>query len=590
MSILYELARYCDRKAASDSAAVPPAGFEKKRIAFEVVVKPDGSFGALASLLEGEGKKKIGKERIVPMGQKRASGIAPNLLWDTAEYVFGFDGKGGKQERVNAQHQAFKQRQFRELDTIDDDEIRAFLKFIAQEDILGEVQQDPTWSELQATPGALVSFRIQGRATPLSEHPKVIEILGQKPGISDEVPCLITGKPGTVARLHASFQGVTGAQTSGASLVSFNCKAFNSYGKNQGDNAPVSEETVFKYSTALKTLLARDSEQKLQLGGNTFVFWASEENPLEWSLPLLFASHKQDDPDRNTRAIREVFKQAESGRFVTDGDRTRFHVLGLTPNAARIAVSLWETWTVAEMAKHIRQHFIDLEIDGRERDKPLPLFLLLVRTAAQGDGENINPRLPAQVMRSILNGTPYPRLFFQSLVMRYQVEKNVDPVRAAAIKACLNRFVRTDPLTTEKELTVSLDEECENIGYRLGRLFAVLEKIQGEALGADLNATIRDRYFASASCSPAGVFPILIRLSNHHLSKIGSERRGRVVNLERLLASILEGISTAFPGHLNLEEQGRFAIGYFHQKSDLYKKKEKTNERESDDVARSESV
>jgi CRISPR-associated protein Csd1 len=143
-------------------------------------------------------------------------------------------------------------------------------------------------------------------------------------------------------------------------------------------------------------------------------------------------------------------------------------------------------------------------------------------------------------------------------------------VRAALVKAYLNRYYRYSTINqNEKELSVSLDKEQPSIGYQLGRLFAVLEKIQEEA---NNGATIRERYYGSACGSPVAVFPTLMRLKNHHLAKL--DNKGRAIYFEQLTGEIIAHFDS-FPGHLNLHEQGKFAIGYYHQRQDFFTKKTK---------------
>ena len=119
---------------------------------------------------------------------------------------------------------------------------------------------------------------------------------------------------------------------------------------------------------------------------------------------------------------------------------------------------------------------------------------------------------------------------------------------------------------------MALDVTNTNPGYRLGRLFAVLEKIQEEA-SPGINATIRDRFYGSASGTPVAAFPHLMKLKNHHLAKL--ENRGRAVNLEKIVGEIMDGLDD-FPTHLSLQDQGRFAVGYYHQRQDFFKKNETT--------------
>ncbi|MGH7782969.1 MAG: type I-C CRISPR-associated protein Cas8c/Csd1, partial [Candidatus Binatia bacterium] len=269
------------------------------------------------------------------------------------------------------------------------------------------------------------------------------------------------------------------------------------------------------------------------------------------------------------RAVTSLYKAIDHGLLENDEGKAQFFTLGLAPNAARIAVRFWNHGTVAEMAVRIRQHFDDLAIDRSPRDPPyLSLFRLLVSVATLGKADNIPPNLGGELMRSVLIGLPYPTTLLAAAVRRIRAEHEVTYARAALIKAYTNRASRYSNPEIREELTMSLDEANANVGYRLGRLFAVLEKIQEEA-NPGLNATIRDRFYGAAASNPVTVFSTLLRLKNHHLSKL--ENRGRAVNLEKRIGEIMDAIGD-FPAQLPLADQGRFAIGYYHQRQDFFKK------------------
>ncbi len=292
---------------------------------------------------------------------------------------------------------------------------------------------------------------------------------------------------------------------------------------------------------------------------------------MEELFPGLFSEPFKDNPDLGTAAVATLLKAPKTGAGSFEDDDTRFYVLGLAPNAARIAVRFWHVKTVGELAVNIRRHFDDLRIvHAPHEPETLSLFRLLVATAMLGKSENIPPNLGGDVMRSVIEGLPYPQTLLSGAIRRIRAEQEITYPRAAIIKACINRQ------SGKEELKVALDENNTNTAYRLGRLFAVLERIQ-ERANPGINATIRDRYYGAASGTPVTVFSTLLKLKNHHLAKL--ENKGEAINYEKLLGQIIDGVID-FPAQLALQDQGRFAIGYYHQRQAFFTKSESTNKGE----------
>lgn len=568
--ILQALADYYRRKQADPdpSQRLPAYGFEEKEIPFILEIDSEGRLVQILDTRSGEGKKKTAQRFLVPQAVKRASNIAANRLWDTAEYVLGIDTRG-KPERVAEQHAAFRAR----IDALPeavkaDPGVAAVLKFLERIDF-EVLAACPAWEEIKTT-NPLLSFRLHGDVELICQRPAVTVLAGDEPEDEATVTCLVSGEQAAPERLHAAIKGVWGAQSSGANIVSFNLDAFNSYGKTQGANAPVGKAAAFAYTTALNHLLAKDSRQRIQVGDASTVFWAEAPHELETALVDLFGEPPKDDPDRGTDALRALYRAVETGRFAVGSDDTRFYVLGLAPNAARIAVRFWETAPAIELARRIRQHFEDIAVARSPRDpEHLSLFRLLAATAVQGKADNIAPNLGGEVMRAIVEGLPYPATLLNAAVQRCRAEQQVSYPRAAAIKGWLNRDARRRHLPQE-EFPPMLDPAHQSAAYRLGRLFATLERIQEDAAGGPgkLNATIRDRYYGAASSTPAAVFATLLRLKNHHLGKLHA---GRAVQMEKLIGEIMAGIDD-IPSHLSLPDQGRFALGYYHQRQAFFTK------------------
>jgi CRISPR-associated protein Csd1 len=574
--ILQALYDYYQRKAADPdpSRRLPAYGLEDKEIPFIIELSADGRPLGIVDTRQIEGKKKVARRYLVPKGVKRSSGVAANLFWDTAEYVLGVDTRG-KPERVAEQHAAFRQRIADLSESARQDAgIQALERFYAKGGT-AQLSGDAAWPEiLEGNP--VMTFRLHNDGDLICQRPAVVSACHSDEDAGDATAiCLVTGELAATERLHTVIKGVWGAQSSGATLVSFNLDAFASFNKEQGDNAPVCPFAAFAYTTALNHLLDRNSRQRFQVGDASTVFWAQKEDAEAESVFAAVFGEQTDDPDARIELVRGVLSAVQSGQFDGGRGENRFYVLGLAPNAARISVRFWYAAPLHEVAQRIRQWFADLKMVRGGKDPEYPsLFRLLAACAQQGKADNIPPNLGGDIMRAILSGSPFPATWLNAAVQRCRAEQNVTYLRAAAIKACLNRSRRTPNSSFIQEFSDMLDLANTNAAYRLGRLFAVLEKIQEEA-NPGLNATIRERYYGAASSTPVAVFTTLLRLKNHHLAKLTN--RGRAVNFERLLGEILGGISD-FPKHLSLPDQGRFSLGYYHQRQDFFNKSTQSDE------------
>ena len=578
--ILQALNDYYRRKCddADPAQRLPVFGLEQKEIPFILEITPEGKLVQLLSTHTLNGKKKVAATFRVPQGIKKTSGVAANLLWDTLEYVLGVVSKG-KPERVAEQHAQFLARiKALPQSAQDDVGIQAVLAFLANLD-MAELQAQPVWSQALEANGVM-SFRLHGDVDLVCQRPAVVHAaLNVASDVEDRLAmCLVTGHNAPVQRLHASIKGVWGAQSSGANIVSFNARAFESYGKTerQGENAPVSQAAAFAYTTALNHLLRKDSGQRIQVGDASTVFWAEKASDFEAAIPDIFGEPPKDDPDQCTRAVHALFSVMQTGKLGGQQESNRFHVLGLAPNAARISIRFYHCLPLRELGLRIKQYFNDLEMARGPKDPQYPsLFRLLAAVAVQGKADNIPPNLGGAIVDAVFAGAdvPYPSLWLNAAVGRCRAEQNVNYLRAAAIKACLNRQIRRPSATSanqppEKEFSPMLDLSNPSPAYRMGRLFAALEKIQEEA-SPGLNATIRDRYYGAASSTPVAVFTALLRLKNSHLKKL-PDKRG--LWFEKLISEILATVAD-FPKHLPLPDQGRFALGYYHQRQNFFTKK-----------------
>lgn len=589
--ILQALYDYYQRKAADPDSNIAPRGFEWKEIPFIIVIDKEGNFINLEDTRSGEGKQKRAKTFLVLKTKGRpgskASEIA-NVLWDHWGYVASQpkekdDKKSTEQlhEDAKKQNSTFvKQAKLLSEKYPENNQFAAVNKFYEQEENIFKLLKHENWKECYKIPGCNLSFKIASESDIVAEHDdlhnevKVANVSdNEEQTQAAEGVCLITGEKLPIAILH-SATSLPGGK-SGGKLVGFQKNSgYDSYYKEQGLNAPVSKKAEDAYTTALNVLLGKDSKNKFKIADTSVVFWAQQQTDFENQFSFFFSAPPKDDPDQNIREVKALFEAIHTGKLNTEGD-TPFYILGLAPNAARISIRFWKTGKVSDFATNIAKHFEDLEIVRSKNDDKeyFSLFNLLSNVSFEFKVDNVPPNLAGKVIESVLDGTKYPDTLQQQCIRRIRAEQHINRVRAAILKAYLNRK-ETIYNTNEKLITMSLDLDNKNQGYLCGRLFAVLEKIQEDAQPG-INATIKDRYYGAASSTPVTVFGRLLNLSNHHLAKLGG---GSKTHFEKMIQEIMTGVSSnGLPAHLSLDDQSRFAIGYYHQRQDLFTKKDKNN-------------
>lgn len=571
--ILHALTQYYQRKAESDGG-IAQEGFENKEIPFIIVIDKQGNFIQLEDTRELKVKKKVGRTFLVPKGLGRSGSKSyevSNLLWDHYGYVLAYAGEKG-QEQADKQHASFTAKVNELKQALPDDAgVTAVAAFLSSAEEKSKVMQAANWAECAKVKGCNLSFRLVDEAVDLVCQSKAVrEYVSQANQTqSDNVQkgiCLVTGKAAPIARLHNAVKGVNAKP---APFASVNLSAFESYGKEQGFIFPVGEQAMFEYTTALNTLLA--SENRFRIGDVTAVCWGAKRTPLEESLASMINGGGKDKPDEHIDAVKTLYKSLYNGQYQKPDGKEKFYLLGLSPNSARIVVRFWHETTVAALSESIAAWYDDLQmVRGENSPYPeyMPLPRLLGNLVLDGKMENLPSDLIAQITDAALNNRVLPISLLQAALRRNKAEQKITYGRASLLKAYINRAIRAGRLKNMKELTMGLDRNRQDIGYVLGRLFAVLEKIQAEA-NPGLNATIADRYFGSASSTPIAVFGTLMRLLPHHLNKL--EFEGRAVQLQWEIRQILEHCQR-FPNHLNLEQQGLFAIGYYHETQFLFTK------------------
>lgn len=564
----------------SDDLPIP--GMEEKEIGFLLVITKEGKFVRLEDCRIDNSHAKT---YLVKKHVSRTSAVAPNHLYDNAAYVLGYcdvtkikkeaDQEKEELKTVNCL-EAFKKKVRSAAAACPESEaLQAVLLFYkhSREQLLEWLEKDPLWEDVKKNLSkkySTFSFRLEGEKKIIAEQKALLQLDSEEDVEGDQALCLITGKRGTLVDTTSSTM-IPGSQAT-AKLVAFQVNSgYDSYGKTKCGNAPITKEAEFAYTTALNALLKSGSRNKFMLGNRTFVFWASSQTEAskqaeESLFDLLgFSEEAKDDPDANVLKVRKVFESIYSGTLKVDMD-DRFYILGLAPNVARIAVVYWSETSLKEFAEKILAHFEDMEIgDTCKNTKPYQGIREMISNVTLGGKlSDATPNLPESVVQSVFQGLPYPFTLYSSCIRRIRAEQKLTITRVAIIKAYLNRLNNPNSI----KINTMLDKKNTNQGYLCGRLFAVLDKIQEEANSQN---SIRDRYQNAASTTPSAVFATILNLSNHHLEKLSE---GRKIFFEKLKQEIFSQLSAhGFPAHLDLQDQGRFFVGYYHQRQDFFTSK-----------------
>lgn len=592
--ILSSLNSYYNRLATPDRfsglARVPSYGFSEEKVSYVLVLLANGELVDVQNNMDTSGKKPMPKLTGVPRPEKRTSGVKSNFLWDKSAYVLGVEGNKDKTSAkeipwvvTDKTFEAFKQLHLTMLAESDDVGLQA-LKFFLQNWQPSHFNQAPCFADMI---DANLAFKLDGENQLLHER-VAAQTVWAKMIVPEEgavqATCLVTGEHAPIARLHPSIKGVYGGQSSGGSIVSFNADAYTSYGKSQGENAPVSEAAAFAYTTALNYLLRRENGQCVSIGDTSTVFWAvaeDEKTVHEAESLFNYMLNMPTDDGQETAQIKPLLEKIAQGRPLNEfapniAPSTRFFVLGLAPNASRLSIRYWLDTNFGDLAQHVTEHFQDLSLMPQPWRDPPSIWRLLIQTAAQGKSENIPPQLAGEWMRAIITGQRYPRMVLTQITQRIRSDGDINGIRVAVIKAIIQRDFRKGLI--QEEVPMSLDLNSSNIAYRLGRLFAAIERIQEAALGREVNSTVADKYYGAASAVPFSVFPRLLSGSQNHLTKVRKDKPGFAVMLKKDLGEIIGGLDNSFPRHLSIEGQGRFAIGYYHQKQSYFETKSKSDD------------
>ncbi len=582
--ILQALNDLYDRLENDDSYGMDFPGVSSQKISFCVILEEDGELYDINDERKTNEKGKKYPDQVKVLGEAKpsGSGINPCFLWDNQTYLLGRQPEDKKAGFGEERFKAFRDRHLALEKEINCLEFSLVCRFLGKWDLSRIAEFSEKLNEVG--PGFGV-FKIRGQKKYIHEasgiskwwkenrHQEPSKVLGQ---------CLITGETNVpIARLHPKIKGIAGAQSAGASIVSFNDTAYDSYAKSQSYNSPVSEDASFRYGAALNAILTgpKSKRHRLRIGDTTCIFWTEVRSDVESVFGDAFgggSNATEEVQDETQRArLERFFKALRQGEGFTDDQApmsTPFYILGLAPNAARLSIRFFYRSTIAELLERLRSHQRCLSMvrefeepkGKRYADPEFPAtWQLLGQTARVSD--EVPPLLGGALIRAIVQGSNYPEGLFSAVLRRIRADRTINYLRAALLKAVLVRNHNETNIQTMLDTSENADP-----AYKLGRLFAALEKTQEEAQPG-INATIRDRFYSAASATPASVFPRLLRTYQHHLSKLN---QGSKINRERLVQEIFSSAdSQGLPSQLGLKAQGLFAIGYYHQRKDLFTKK-----------------
>lgn len=594
----------CDYSAAANLCGDTEA-YYKQSIDFEILLALDGTVTAIQDLrkpIEGT-KRYITPELLLPEQRGNTTVIYSYLIEHRREYIFGLErekgknsfktipGKAGKKSK----HDTFCERNLPFFEEIDSDICKAYCNFIRTWNPDLQTENEILLQMGANFDNARFCFGLDGSPEiMLHEDPRVkenyqallLEEQKEKQATQQTGFCSILGERLPICEMHDKLKGI-GSQ---AKLVSFgkdqtDRNAFYSYGKSLGYNCNISEKAMKQYTAALNFLLADNGHHK-NFGDMVVVYFAMKQNDAAEcdAFSLLFgdfASDQKETVDQETeKDLNQVYNYAKTGVLKDlsgmDPDSI-FYVAGLTANSSRICTKFVVRNRFGVILEHVAAHQKDIRI--LEKQKPVSMYQIQKQLVSpKSKDAKVPPPLIAGLFASILNGTRYPDALLATVIARVKTDtdetqqKKVNHIRAGLIKGCLNRKAK------KEEITMSLNLDNTNQAYLCGRLFAVLEKIQQDASGGNLNRTIKDSYFSSACSKPATVFPKLIQLSQNHLKKVEY-----VLFYQKLCGDIIDQLEDAFPSTLSLDEQGKFIIGYYQQNKALYAKKEKQQETATDD-------
>lgn len=568
-------------EAWAEKGEIEKLGWNPVKISYGISLDEEGNIDEIIHLKTNapKGNKEIPSLISLPMPVKRSVGVASNFLYDNATYVFGYDNSN-KPDRAKQCFDCFRSVGNKVLEN-SDDEFSTVIKKFLQKDYSEFENLSDLLTELNCTETTVDDILNKGAnllLMPLGKFPtdsKTIYESWNSYYEHSDAPkgvCLVTGKDDHIAKLHPVIKNIRGAQAAGASLVSFNATAFNSYGKENGYNAPVSEYAAFAYTSALNKLVS-DNDHRIFAGDTTVVCWTEDG---ESAYQDVFAGIFNSDDELKQKDLRNTIVSIVNGNEVKwEGiplnPSNNFYILGISPNSARLSVRFFIQNTFGKVMENLlkNQQRMEMVKPSFEKFNYIPLWRILGETVnKKSKDKKCKPHLAGDVLNSIINDYNYPSTLYYGILGRISAEQNINWVKASVLKAYL---LKNYDSKYKEEITVDYNENSNNKAYLLGVLFSNLEEIQNTA-NPGIKSTIRDRYFTAASSTPSRVFPILIDLAQNHIKKIPNV--GAKVNCQKMLTKTMAKLGDKFPNRLKLDEKGMFQLGYYQRTQERFTGKE----------------
>lgn len=557
--ILSKLYEYADERMT-----LPPAMYGESKVAWLISLTEAGKYEGWVPLKSKKFKR--GQPTLTPhIG--RTAGVKPKLLADTGEYVLGVGRPTSKPERVQDCHTQFKDLVKTCAETTQDSSVKTILHFLTTPELETAKSNLPK----DFDPGDVVTFRV-GSIIPANaaENLESIEKFwaaytsgGEEDSNSDtRMTCLITGKETIVEqRLPFLVKGLIGGQPSGTALVSANSASFMSYGLKNSLTSPISRDAAESFTKALNSLIANE-RSRIYIGSTIYVFWTREETEDD------FLNFLDKPKIEEVKALLESHRTSKQASGLTADKINQFYALSLTANNARAVVRDWLETTVPNVREKLQQWFQVQRLIDPYGGSPRPFGVYALAASVYRDAsKEMQPTAPTALIRYALYGDRIPEDMLVKLVRRNRTEQEITYPRAVLLKLIFSSNPSRQGMMHNME-QLNRDPNLQGIdleAYACGRLLAVLESIQKAALGS-VNASLTDRYYGSASSTPAVAFPPLLRGARAHLSKLRKTKTGAYKALEERLEEVTADLPT-FPKTLGLQQQGLFGLGYYHQRA-----------------------